>query len=143
MSEENKAVLRRWFDEVWNKKNSAVIREIMTEETLQHGLTGPGGPPVKGFDEFEAFHSAFIKAFPDLRIELGDVVADEDRVAARFTVMGTQEGELQGVPATGKKVQFTGGGICRIKDGKFEEVWNEVDFPKMQYDLAPDTPDIQ
>jgi predicted ester cyclase len=76
-------------------------------------------------------------------VELHDVVTDGNRIGARYTVTGTQAGEFQGIPATGKKVQFTGGGICTVNDGKFVEVWNEVDFQKMQYDLAPDTPDVQ
>jgi len=140
---DNRELMHKWFDEVWNKKNASAIREMLSEDSIHHGLSGPGGPPVRGFEDFEKFHSDFLNAFPDLRVELQDVVADGEKVAARYTVTGTQRGPLPGIDATGKKVRFTGGGLCVIKDGKFIEVWNEVDFPKMQYDLAPDTPDVE
>ena len=137
-------IVHEWFEEVWNKKNAAgVIRRIMTDDTVHHGLAGPGGEPVKGVEAFEEFHRGFIEAFPDLHIELDDVVIDGNKLAARYTVTGTQSGPLPGIEATGKKVQFTGSGICMVANGKFIEVWNEVDFPKMQYDLADDTPDVR
>ena len=140
---DNGALTRRWFDEVWNKQNTAVIREMMTDDTVHHGLTGLGGPPLQGFEAFEKFHAELLEALPDLHIELEDVVVDGEKVGARYTATGTQQGPLPDMPATGKKVRFTGGGICVFKHGKFAEVWNEVDFQKMQYDLAPDTPDVQ
>ena len=59
------------------------------------------------------------------------------------SVTGTQTGDLPEIGATGKKVLFTGSGTATTENGKFVEVWNEVDFPKMQYDLAPDTPDVE
>lgn len=138
-----RTLLHRWFEEVWNKKDAAAIREMLTEDSIHHGLSGPGGPPVRGYTDFENFHAAFITAFPDLHIELDDVIDTGEKIAARYTVTATQQGELQGMQPTGKKVRFTGSGICTVKDGKFVEVWNEVDFPKMQYDLAPDTPDVE
>lgn len=143
MSEKEHTLLHRWFEDVWNKKDKKVIREMLTEDSIHHGLSGPGGPPVRGFEAFEQFHSAFLDAFPDLHVDVQDVVAADDRIAARFVVTGTQSGPLQGQAASGKKVKFTGGGICRVKDGKFVEVWNEIDFGKMQYDLSPDTPDVE
>lgn len=139
----NSELIRHWFEEVWNRKNAAVIREMLDENSVHHGLGGPGSEPVTGVAAFEEFHRAFLAAFPDLHVEVEDVLAGDDKVATRFVVTGTQKGDLPGMPATGKKVRFTGGGMCRIDGGKFAEVWNEIDFPKMQYDLAPDTPDIQ
>lgn len=139
----NSQLIRHWFEEVWNKKNARVIREMLTEDSIHHGIGGPGAPPTVGVEAFEAFHTAFLSAFPDLHVEVQDAIADGDTVAARFIVTGTQLGDLPGMPATGKKVRFTGGGMCRLDNGKFVEVWNEIDFPKMHYDLAPDTPDIE
>lgn len=143
MPGEYPTLLHRWFQEVWNEKNAATIRELLTEESIHHGLSGPGGDTVRGSADFEKFHSDFLAAFPDLKVELSDVITDGDKLAARFTVTGTQAGPLNGIPPTGKKVRFTGSGICRVKDGKFDEVWNEIDFLKMQYDLSPDTPDVE
>lgn len=58
-----------------------------------------------------------------------------NKIAARYTVTGTQIGPLSNLPATGKQTEFTGSGICTVEDGKFVEVWNEVDFQKMEHDL--------
>jgi steroid delta-isomerase-like uncharacterized protein len=143
MTNEYPTLLHQWFDEVWNQKKASTIRELFTEDTVVHGLSGPGEDPVRGFDAFEKFHADFIAAFPDVHIDVDDVVTEGDKLAGRFTVTGTQTGPLAEMPATGKKTLFTGSGICTVKDGKFTEIWNEIDFPKMQYDLAFDTPDIQ
>jgi steroid delta-isomerase-like uncharacterized protein len=135
-------LIRHWFEEVWNKKNRAAIREMLTPDSVHHGLGSPG-QPVTGVEAFEQFHEGFLQAFPDLHVDLQDVIADGDKVAVRYLVTGTQKGDLPGQPATNKKVRFTGGGMCRFDKGKFSEVWNEIDFAKMSYDLAPDTPDVE
>ena len=143
MSDGNETLLRRWFEEVWNEKQVESIGEFMTDESVHHGIGGPGAGPVVGIEAFRQFHSAFVEAFPDIEINLEEVIATDDKVAARFTATGTHQGPLMGMPPTGKKTVFTGGGICTMRDGKFVEVWNQIDFPKMQYDLADGTPDIE
>jgi predicted ester cyclase len=140
---EQPTLLHRWFEEVWNNKNSAAIREMFSDDTVIHGLTGPGGGPIRGYSDFEKFHADFLKAFPDIHVELHDVIAEGNKLAGRFVVRGTQTGDLAELPATGKKVLFTGSGVCTTDGDKFVEVWNDIDFPKMQYDLAPDTPDVE
>ncbi|HMQ05237.1 MAG TPA: ester cyclase [Pyrinomonadaceae bacterium] len=136
-------LLHRWFEEVWNQKRTSAIYEMMTEETIIHGLSGPGGPPVLGASDFEKFHSTFVSAFPDVHVEVFDVVSEGNKMACRFTVTGRQMGDLPEITATNKKVLFDGTGVCTVADGKFTEVWNVIDFPKMHYDLAPDTPDVE
>lgn len=143
MADQYQSMLHRWFEEVWNQKKASTIREMFTEDTIVHGVSGPGDGPIRGFSEFEKFHADFLAAFPDLHVEVDDVVTEGNKIAGRFTVTGTQRGDLPELPATGKKVLFTGSGICTTRDGKFVEVWNEIDFGKMQYDLAPNTPDVK
>lgn len=138
----NTDLIRRWFEDVWNNKNRETIHEMLSEDSIHHGLSGPGQPPAVGIAAFEAFHSMFTTAFPDLHIEIADVIEQDDKVSTRYVATGTHLGDLPDLPATGKKTRFTGGGMCRLKDGKFVEVWNEVDFTKMQYDLGANTPDI-
>lgn len=153
-------LVHRWFDQVWNEpdreKNAQAIREMLNEDTLHHGLQGPDGGAVRGYEQFEAFHGLFKQAFPDIRIDLEEVVTDGDRIAARYTATATHDGPMPNLLAaaqtggppsmlepTGKKTLFHGGGICTVKDGKFIEVWNQVDFLKLHYDLSPDTPDLE
>lgn len=143
MSQNKDTLLHRWFEEVWNQKKTSAIHDMMSEDTLIHGLTGPGGGPVRGASEFENFHASFLAAFPDLHVDVEDVITEGNRTGCRFTVTGKQDGDLPEIAATGKKVLFNGSGIATFAGGKFTEVWNIIDFPKMQYDLAPDTPDVE
>jgi predicted ester cyclase len=136
-------LLHRWFDEVWNKKNKAAIREMLTDDTVHYGLMGPGGGAAKGFEAFEQFHAMMLDAFPDVHIRVEDAFECDGKLAGRYTATATNSGPLQGQSPTNKKTVFTGGGISTIKDGKFLEIHNWVDFPKMQYDLADGTPDIE
>lgn len=132
----NSDLIRHWFEEVWNRKNSRAIREMLADDCKHHGLGGPGGEAVVGAEAFEGFHASFLAAFPDLHIEVVEAISEGDTVAARFVVTGTQTGDLPDLPATGRQVSFTGGGMCRLEGGKFVEVWNQIDFPKMHYDLT-------
>jgi steroid delta-isomerase-like uncharacterized protein len=143
MPEQYETLLHGWFDKVWNKRDRAAIREMLSEDCINHGLSGPGGDPVRGFDGFEQFHSAFLNAFPELHIEVDDVIADGDKLAGRYTVTGMKDGPIPGMPETNKKVRLTGVGLANVRDGKFVEVWNVVDFPKMAYDLDENTPDVE
>lgn len=143
MSDKYPTLLHRWFDEVWNQKRTDTINEMMNEDTLHHGLTGPGGPPISGLDNFRRFHHDFRTAFPDLEVVVHDVVTEGDRMACRYTVTGTQRGPLGDMPPSRVKVEFTGGGMCRLENGKFAEVWNEIDFGKMQHDIMTREPEAE
>lgn len=60
----NSELMYSWFEEVWNQRKASAIHEMMSDTTIIHGLTGPGGPPVRGASEFGAFHKAFLDRFP-------------------------------------------------------------------------------
>lgn len=140
MADEYETILHRWMEEVWNRGNTETIVELLSNEAVVHGVSAPGQQPVVGPYQFMEFHTTLRQAFEDIHIDLDDVMQTDDRIAGRFTVTGTQTGPLLGMPATGKRVKFTGSGIARVKDGKFTEIWNDIDFLKMQYDLAAPTP---
>lgn len=142
MSTEYPTILHRWFEEVWNQKRTDTIHELLTDKTIHHDLNGPGTGDMVGIEPYLTFHAGFLGAFPDLHIDLRKVEADGDKLTGHFTVTGTHAGPLGEIPATGKKVRFDGKGICAFTDGKCTEVWNEIDFTKMQYDLDPNTPDV-
>ena len=90
MSQNKDTLLHRWFEEVWNQKKTSAIHDMMSEDTLIHGLTGPGGGPVRGASEFENFHASFLAAFPDLHVDVEDVITEGNRTGCRFTVTGKQ-----------------------------------------------------
>lgn len=123
MSAENKALVRRWFEEVWNKGRIAAIDEMMASDGVAHGL----GRDIHGPDAFKQFHATFRNAFPNMHIHLDDLIAEEEKVAFSYTATGTHQGPLMTLAPTGKSSRFTGMGIIRIKNGKVAEGWNVFD----------------
>ena len=136
MSEENKALLRRWFEEVWNKGRSDAIEEMFAPEGIAHGLSDDEGNPLKGPANFKPFHETFRGAFPDIEVVVEDMIAEGDLVAARCSVRGQHVGDHLGIAASNAPVQFTGITIARIRDGKIVEAWNNFDFLKMNKQIG-------
>ena len=85
---DNAILVRRWFEEVWNQNNDAVIDELLTPTSIIHGLVGEDGTELDGPAHFKAFHRKFVTEFPGLRIDVADVVADGDKTAVRCIVTG-------------------------------------------------------
>jgi steroid delta-isomerase-like uncharacterized protein len=131
MSEENKTLVRRWFDEVWNKGRDDAIREMFDKEGIAHGLSDDPANPLRGPEGFLPFHAKFRAAFPDIVVVVEDQIAEGDKVATRCTVRGKHAGNSLGFAATQAPVEFTGMTIVRIKNGKIIEAWNNFDFMKM------------
>ena len=136
MSEENKALLRRWFAEVWTKQRAEAIDEMFAADGVAHGLSAEPESTMKGPAGFKPFHEAFCGAFPDLEVVVEDMIAEGDKVVARCTVRGKHTGDHLGSPASNAPVQFTGMAIVRIKDGMIVEAWNNFDFMTMNQQIA-------
>ena len=140
MPQDNKALARRWFDEVWNNRNKAVIHELAHPDVVTYGL-GEGGAPG-GVDQLIPFIDRFIDSFPDIQIVVDDVIADGDQTAVRLHATGTHTGGAMGVPPTGRRVNVSGIIWMRWKDGRIIEGWNEFDAYGMTRQLtAPEAPD--
>ena len=131
MSEENKQLIRRWFDEVWNNGRAEVIEELFDENGVAHGLGDDPANPIKGPSGFRPFYETFRQAFPNMVVDVEDVVAEGDKVVARCSVRAKHEGEFMGRAATQAPVEFTGITIVRIDNGKIVEAWNNFDFMTM------------
>lgn len=129
--DEHKSLIRRWFNEVWNKGRADAIGEMLAEDGIVHGLADPAGQPVSGIGDFKAFHSTFREAFPNIVVNVEDAIAEGDKVAARCSVQGRHAGDSLGLKASQAVVDFTGMVILRVKDGKIVEAWNNFDFMKM------------
>jgi steroid delta-isomerase-like uncharacterized protein len=133
MSEVNKAIVHRSFEEVWNQGKLVVADEIYDASFVAHGL-GVELPP--GPEGFKQFVSVYRSAFPDLHFTIEDQFAEGDRVVARWTARGTHKGELMGIPATGKPVVVTGIDIYHIRSGKAVESWINWDALGMMQQLG-------
>ena len=128
MSEENKQLVRRWFDEVWNNGRADAIEEMFDENGIAHGLGDDPSNPIRGPRDFQPFHTIFREAFPNMNIVIEDMIAEGDKVAARCSVRAKHEGEFLGRAATQSPVDFSGMTIVRIAGGKIVEAWNNFDF---------------
>lgn len=136
MSEENKALFRRWFEEVWNQGRAEAIDELFAEDGIAHGLAGAGGEELRGPAGFREFHRSFREAFPDIRVTVEDEIVEGDKVAVRCSVRGTHRSASLGFASTDRPVIFEGMCIVRIRDGQIVEAWNSFDFMTMYQQLG-------
>jgi len=122
-TQENKALLQRLYEEVWNQGNLATVDELLAADYVLHDPAHL----VRGQEGFKAYVSAFRAAFPDLQATVEDQIAEEDKAAMRFTARATHKGVFQGIPPTGKQVTLSGINIQRIVGGKIVENWVNLD----------------
>ena len=109
-TEANKAIVRRFIDEVFNEGKLAALAEVVDRGYIMHGTT----PEVRGQQGMQEFVTTYRTALPDYHCTIEDQVAEGDKVVTRWTVRGTQRGELDGIPPTGKPVTLAGIVIDRI-----------------------------
>lgn len=131
MSEENKALIRRWFEEVWNKGREDAIDEMFAADGIAHGLTDESGEAMRGPIDYKPFFRSFRTAFPDIEVIVEDTVSEGDKVAARCRVRGKHQSDTLGFAATQQPMDITGITIVRVRDGKIVEAWNNFDFMSM------------
>ena len=101
---ENRALIQRFYDEGWNANNLDVYDELVTDDFVDHQAM-PGLEP--GREGFKMLNVMFRSAFPDVWVNVDQIVAEDDKVACRWTSTGTHEGDLFGIPPTGSKVKVT------------------------------------
>ena len=124
MSEQNKAMVRRMIDEVWNGGNLAVVDELVSPDYVGHDPSYPS--TIEGTEGFKQWVGMARGLFPDFNIVIDELIAEGDSVAGRISMSGTHEGEIMG-PPTGKHVTFTGMFLRRLVDGKFIQGWDQAD----------------
>lgn len=126
MPADNKALTRRWFEEVWNKGREEAIDEMLGADGVAHGLA-EDGHDLPGPAEFRRFYRQFRSGIPDVRITVDQVIGEGDTTAVRFTAHGTHSGDGLGIKATNRRVRVSGIVMMRWKDGMIAEGWNEFD----------------
>ena len=132
-AEENKAILRRAYEEAFNQKNLDALDEIFASDIIDHNPS-PGQPP--GLEGAKQVFSSINTAFPDLHVNIEDMVAEGDKVVARVTMSGTHQGEFMGIDPTGNRVTITGMDLVRIAEGKIVEHWANFDDLGMMQQLG-------
>ena len=124
-AEERKAFVRRQIDELWNKGNLAAAEECFTQDFVSHDPSSP--EEVRGPEGFKRNVAEVRAAFPDFHMEIVDQVAEAEKVVTRYVTTCTHQGELAGIPPTGRRVEVAGMGIDYFRGGKICESWEYYD----------------
>lgn len=137
MSGENKAILRRFVEEVWNKGNLSLADRLLSADYTHHDTATPDLGP--GPENEKKRVSLYRTAFPDLQFTIDALLAEGDMLTCRWTSEGTHRGPLSGIAPTGKKVKVSGITINRFEGGKIAEGWVVWDALGMlqQLDVVP------
>lgn len=129
VAQAHKEVFGRLYHSVWNDRRLEFIDKIiakshaLSEPTLSGASVGPGA--------YRKQVERFLKGLPDLKFTIDETVSEKDKLAVAWTITGTHRGELLGIPATNKKLTFSGISIHQIADGKILEstvVWDVIAF---------------
>lgn len=118
----NKAIVRRYLEEVFNQGRHDLVGEFLADDFELHfsGL-------APGLEAVQQWYGTMSTAFPDGQLTIDDLVAEGDKVVVRTTLNGTQQGEMQGIPATGRSVSSPSITIFRLANGKLAEGWIVAD----------------
>jgi steroid delta-isomerase-like uncharacterized protein len=132
--EQNKALFRRFVEEVFNKGDVSTIDELLAPNFVEREVLPPGTP--SGREGVKQLTMMFRTAFPDFNVSIDDMIAEGDKIVARTTWNGTQKGEFMGIPPSGKRVSFDVIDIIRLSGGKFVEHWGVMDSSAMMQQLG-------
>jgi predicted ester cyclase len=124
--EENVKLMRRWFQEVWNERNTQTIHDLVAPNAVTIGQI-EDGQPLRGPAEFAAFAERILGAFSGIHFVVEDAFGAGDKVVARWSATMTHSGDHLGMPATGKQVRLTGISVVRVSGNQFVEGWDSWD----------------
>lgn len=118
-AEENKAVIRRYIEEIWSDGKLDAVHEILNETFLFHGPIRE----VEGLEVFKQFVAGIHSTFPDINFTVDDLIAEKEKVVVRWTMTGTHTKEFMGIAPTGKHFTVPGTSVARFSGGKMAEIW--------------------
>ena len=132
-AEENKEIVRRFWG-VWEDGNIGLVDELVGSDYVNHSPGMPDQP--EGPEGIKAVVNMFRGGMPDLRVVIEDVIAEGEKVMMRYRIEGTHEGELFGVPPTGRRVSIESITVERVSGGKIREHWRVTDTLDMMQQLG-------
>jgi steroid delta-isomerase-like uncharacterized protein len=131
-TESNKALIRRGFEEGINHRKLDTFADVVAPSYVNHNMP----IPTRGPEGFRQVIGAFLEAFPDMRIQVDQVIGEADTVATRGSFRGTHKGAFMGIPATGKPVEVAYIDFWRFEGGKAVENWVQMDMLGMMQQLG-------
>jgi steroid delta-isomerase-like uncharacterized protein len=132
-TEQLKTAAQNFIEKGLNQKDLSALEAYFGPDLIDHALP-PGLPP--GLEGRKMFASALVAAFPDLHVQVEDLVAEGGKVVTRYSVHGTHNGELMGIPPTGRQVSIGGIAIDRFENGRSIEHWEFYDQMGMMQQLG-------
>jgi steroid delta-isomerase-like uncharacterized protein len=132
MSNDNKVLVQRYIEEIYNKGNLGMAPNLVTSDYVNHA----GFTTVEGVEGLQQFTALLQAAFPDFHEVIEDQAVEGDKEMHRYVIRATHKGEFMGIPATGKEVVVTGITLARIVDGKVAEEWTQVDMLGLMQQLG-------
>ncbi len=135
-AEQNKQIALRFARDGWgtNPEWRKTWDEVMSGDVIHHFNSAP--EPILGLEENKAFNASLFKGFPDIRQEIGDMIAEGDRVVYRTTIEGTHTGEFLGIPPTGRAAKINDFTLLRMSGGKITEWWYECNLLALMQQLG-------
>ena len=124
MTVQPETVVRRLYDDLWNKGNFAAVDELLADNMIDHTPLPTQGAGIEGFKQLVAI---VCSAFPDLHITIEDMISNGDKVVCRWTASGTNTGPLLGLAPSGEHITLEGIDILRVERGKVVEHWGKFD----------------
>lgn len=124
MTESERDMGRRWFEEVWNRRRRAAIGEMIAPDAVVHD----GRVETVGPDAFYLFFDRISSAFSDIHVDVEDTIAENDRLCVRWSSTAKHTGDGLGIPPTGVKIKITGISILRVRGEVFVEAWQNWDM---------------
>ena len=135
--DENKALLRRGWEEILNKGNINALDQFYAENFVDHNAF-PGIP--SGIEGMRQTYNIIFSAFTNIHVTIDDMVAEEDKIVVRVTANGIHTGEFMGTPATGKRISVMEIRIYRIAGGKIVEHWGLMDTASLMQQIGSAPP---
>jgi steroid delta-isomerase-like uncharacterized protein len=132
-AQENKAIVQRFW-KVWEEGNIDLVDELLAADHVNHNPATPDQPA--GAEGVREVVNMFRSAMPDLKVVIEDMIAEGDKVVVRYTLEGTHEGDLFGVPPTGRRLSIKSIAVERVSEGKLREHWRITDSLDMMQQLG-------
>ena len=120
MIETNRELIRRFYEDLWNPFDKSRIPELLTEDLRFRGSLGDEKAGHPGFAEYMDLVRT---AFPDFTNQIEEIISEGDRAFARLTYRGTHRGEVLGITATNRRIEYAGAAVFGFRGGKISEVW--------------------
>jgi steroid delta-isomerase-like uncharacterized protein len=136
-AEQNKTVIKKLFEQGMNERKFEMLKDIIGPDFINHGIPNAN----RGPEGFKEVLGQFLTGYPDMKINLENIIADGDMVATRGYWTGTNNGSFMGIPATGKKVKVDFIDVWKMLEGKCQENWVQMDMMGLmqQIGMAPAT----